>query len=149
MALDELAATIATIKERIDDHRTSLAANETRTRQVLIDPLLAALGWDVSDPNLVELEYSAGQGRADYALLGEHGPVAVVEAKRLGEYLDDKHVMQVLNYANSQGIGYMVVCNGDEWRMYDVFQPSATKRSPDDGVEDRNTVFARERSIFT
>ena len=94
------------------------------TRQVLIDPLLVALGWDVSDPNLVELEYSAGQGRADYALLGAHGPVAVVEAKRLGENLDDRHVMQVLNYANSQGIGYMIVCNGDEWRMYDVFQPA-------------------------
>ena len=40
MALDDLAATIETIKERIVGHRTSLAANETRTRQVLIDPLL-------------------------------------------------------------------------------------------------------------
>lgn len=122
MALDELAATIETLKRRINDHRASLAANETRTRQVLIDPLLMALGWDVSDPTQVELEYSAGQGKADYALIGTQGPVAVIEAKRLGETLDEKHVMQVLNYANSQGIGYMVVCNGDEWRMYDVFK---------------------------
>ena len=121
MALDELVATIETIKQRIKDHRSSLAANETRTRQVLIDPLLKALGWDVTDPARVALEYSAGQGRADYALLGEEDPVAVIEAKRLNDDMDN-HVMQALNYANSQGIKYMITTNGDEWRMYDVFR---------------------------
>lgn len=124
MALDELVATIEMIKQRTKDPETkkSLAANETRTRQVLIDPLLLALGWDVSDPSVVELEYSAGHGRADYALLGQDGPVAVVEAKRLNDDMDN-HVMQALNYANSRGIKFMVVTNGDDWRMYDVFEP--------------------------
>ena len=31
--------------------------------------------------------------------------------------------MQVLNYANSRGIPYMVDTNGDDWRMYAVFDP--------------------------
>ena len=125
MALDELAATIETIKQRIMDHRSSLAANETRTRQVLIDPLLAALGWDVSDPNQVELEYDVRGRRADYALLVAAKPVAVIEAKRLGHQLVDDNTMQVMNYANTAGIEYMVVTNGDEWKMYSVFERGA------------------------
>ena len=125
MALDDLAATIETIKQRILDHRSSLAANETRTRQVLIDPLLGALGWDVSDPNQIELEYDVRGRRADYALLVNTNPIAVIEAKRLGHQLVDDNTMQVMNYANTAGIEYMVVTNGDEWKMYSVFERGA------------------------
>ena len=121
-ALQDLIKVIETIRERIKAHGDSVQKNETRTRQVLIDPLLAALGWDVTDPAQVTLEYASGNGRADYALLGPGRPVAVVEAKRLEQQLDAKHSMQVLNYANEQGIKYMVVTNGDEWKMYDVFK---------------------------
>ena len=48
-------------------------------------------------------------------------PVAVIEAKNLDTQLEERETMQVLNYANSRGIAYMVVTNGDDWRMYDVF----------------------------
>ena len=122
MKLDELVATIEELKSKISDHRASISSSESRTRQVLIDPLLRVLGWDVTDPTQVNVEYSAGQGRVDYALFGAQGPVAVVEAKRLGLDLGNDHVRQALNYANSEGIPYMVLSNGDEWRMYDVFR---------------------------
>ena len=121
MALDELAATIETIKERIVGHRTSLAANETRTRQVLIDPLLAALGWDVSDPEHVELEYDVRGKRADYALKSNGQVVAVIEAKSLERPLEERETRQALTYANESAIAYMAVTDGDIWRMYDVF----------------------------
>lgn len=137
MALDELAATIETIKSRINEHRTSLAANETRTRQVLIDPLLDALGWDVSDPDQVELEYDIRGRRADYALLVNGKPAAVIEAKRLGNQLVDDNTMQVMNYANTAGIEYMVVTNGDQWNMYSVFERGA--------IEDRVIMELRIR----
>ncbi len=125
MALDELAATIDTLRQRIIDHRESIATNETRTRQVLIDPLLNSLGWDVTDPTSVELEYDVRGKRADYALLVSGKPVAVIEAKRLGRQLIDNDTMQVLNYANSDGIDYMVVTNGDQWNMFSVFERGA------------------------
>lgn len=121
MALDDLQAVIESLRVKIESHRAHLSENETRTRQVLIDPLLKKLGWDVSDPDQVELEYSAGGGRADYVLMANGDPVMVVEAKRLGYRLDQNETMQVLNYANSRGIAHMAVTNGDEWRMYDVF----------------------------
>ncbi len=123
MALDDLAAVIDDLKSKIDRHGKSVSANETRTRQVLIDPLLRALGWDVSDPLQVELEFDVGKQKADYALLVDSKPVIVVEAKRLGRQLVDDDTVQVLNYANVAGIAHMVVTNGDEWRMYAVFKP--------------------------
>ena len=61
--LDDLVAVIETLKARIEQHRADLQSNEIRTRTALIDPLLAVLGWDVSDPGLVTPEYDvSGSG---------------------------------------------------------------------------------------
>ena len=122
MALDDLKKTIETLRERIQAHRPYLEGYETRTRQALIDPMLRALGWDVGDPNSVELEYGIKRKWADYALMGSGRPIAVVEAKSLGTPLNDDEKMQALNYANMDGIDYMAVTNGDHWQMFDVFK---------------------------
>lgn len=122
MALDDLRGTIKKLQDMIETHRDHLSKHETRTRQVLIDPLLQELGWDVSDPRSVQLEYRVGQQWADYALMSDGQPVAVIEAKRLGRGLQDDEIMQVLNYANRDGIDYMIVTDGDNWEMYEVFK---------------------------
>ena len=122
MALDDLQGIIKKLQDMITTHGDYLSKHETRTRQVLIDPLLRELGWDVSDPEAVQLEYRVGQQWADYALMSDGQPVAVIEAKRLGRGLEDDEIMQVLNYANRDGIDYMIVTDGDHWEMYEVFQ---------------------------
>ena len=57
--------------------------NEAFSR-VLIDAQLAALGWDVQDPNSVRFEVVLNDGtHADYSLYDHHGrALAVIEAKR-------------------------------------------------------------------
>ena len=121
MLLDDLIGTIETLKERIAAHGTTLRENETRTRMALIDPLLQALGWDVSNPEMVTPEYSVGASRADYALLTPNGnPSALVEAKKLDESLAS-HRMQMLNYANAAGIPHAALTDGNHWEMYTVF----------------------------
>lgn len=122
MALDDLKETIKTLRERIQARRAYLEGNETRTRQALIDPMLRTLGWDVEDPNSVELEYGIKRKWADYALMKSGRPIAVIEAKSLGRALKDDEKMQALNYANMDGIDYMAVTNGDHWQMFDVFK---------------------------
>lgn len=122
MALDDLKETIETLRERIQTHRPYLEGYETRTRQALIDPMLRVLGWDVEDPNSVELEYGIKRKWADYALMERGLPIAVIEAKALGKPLNDDEKMQALNYANMDGIDYMAVSNGDHWQMFDVFK---------------------------
>ena len=122
MALDDLKETIEMLRERIQAHRPYLEGYETRTRQALIDPMLRALDWDVEDPNSVELEYGIRRKWADYALMVNEKPIAVIEAKPLGTPLNDDEKMQALNYANMDGIDYMAVTNGDHWQMFDVFK---------------------------
>lgn len=136
MLLDDLVSVIDTLKQRIRTHGATLRANEIRTRVTLIDPLLAALGWDVSDPALVTPEYAVGEGRADYALHGSESiPAAMVEAKRLGHALSDDERMQMLNYANARGVRYAAVTDGDIWEFYEVF-----KQAP---LEDRRLLSLR------
>jgi len=121
--LDDLVHVIETLQQRTETHRQSLEQNEIRTRVALIDPLLSALGWDVSDPVLVTPEYTVGEGRADYALNGSESiPAAIVEAKRLGHALSDDERMQMLNYANARGVRYAAITDGNAWELYEVFK---------------------------
>ncbi len=120
MAIDDLVEAIAKIHRNIEQHGESLASNKIRTRQVLIDPLLMALGWDVTDPSLVTLEYETGRGSADYALISGSEPVVLIEAERLGNQLTAIEAMSILHYSKSQGIRYLVVTDGDRWKMYEV-----------------------------
>ena len=128
MPFDDLVHVIETLRERIEAHRQSWQANETRTRMALIDPLLRALGWDTEDPALVLPEYELDTSRdtnrrADYALLGaESKPAAVIEAKKLGAPLAN-YLDQMLNYANRSGIRYAGVTDGNHWEIYTVFDP--------------------------
>ena len=122
MLLDDLVGVIETLKGRIENHGSSLSGNETRTRMVLIDPLLQVLGWDTSDPALVAPEYDVSGRKADYALLDGNGsPSATLEAKRLGEPLAS-HQMQMLNYSNASGVEYAGLTDGDKWELYEVFK---------------------------
>ncbi len=123
--LDDLVAVIETLQQRIREHGATLRENETRTRMALIDPLLVALGWDVSDPGVVTPEYGIGDDLVDYALLGSDGqPVALVEAKKLGEPLA-VHEKQLIGYCQKADTGYGVLTDGRNWRLYDVSKANA------------------------
>lgn len=121
MPLDDLVSVIEMLQQRIRDHGTTLRENETRTRMALIDPLLTALGWDVSDPAAVTPEYSAGDGRADYALLNEGRPAVLIEAKHLNEPLERiRHQDQVFGYARRSRIKFAGITDGDTWVLEDL-----------------------------
>ena len=133
MPLDDLVQVIDTLKRRISEHGDSLRQNEIRTRVVLIDPLLKALGWDVADPGLVTAEYNVGNGRADYALLvPSDKPAALVEAKHLGEQLEStNHQEQVFTYALMQQVKYAGLTDGNRWVLDDVSDFSGERRKLD------------------
>ena len=118
MPLDDLVNIIETLQQRIRDHGPTLRENETRTRMALIDPLLTALGWDVSDPSVVTPEYSVNGKRADYALLKGDGVVVFLEAKKLDEPLSN-HRSQIVAYASELGIKFPALTNGNHWEVYD------------------------------
>ena len=97
--------------------------NEEATKTSLIEPVLAALGWDVQDWDQVQKEYRAkpGDNPVDYALSTLGKPRLVIEAKGLGEDLSiRKWISQVLAYATTTGVGWCVLTNGDEYRFYNL-----------------------------
>jgi len=85
-----------TIIKCIEDLRTKLDKyikenlKEYSTRIIFIDPLLQALGWNVKDPDEVELEYPTIDGKSvDYAPKINRKPVLFIEAKPLNDPLTD------------------------------------------------------------
>ena len=123
--LNGLVQTIETLQERISAHGSFIRDYESRTRVALIDPMLCALGWDVSDPRLVHIEPRTANGWADYALMGGNGrPVIFVEAKKLADR--DAHTQQTIGYAVNENIQhrsnvrYCASTNGDRWEVYDI-----------------------------
>jgi len=55
--------------------------NEAFSR-ILIDKALEFSGWNLLDSHQVRFELNTQNGRADYLLGGQRGPLCVLEAKR-------------------------------------------------------------------
>ena len=121
--LDDLVSVIETLQQRIATHRQSLQQNEIRTRTALIDPLLTALGWDVSDPALVIPEYRVNvQTWADYALAGSgNQPAAVPRSQAAGFESLENHLDADQWAIVRQRTGHSILpalTDGSHWQLY-------------------------------
>ena len=117
-----LAPALEQIRDRIARYRgRSSSIGEQNTKAALIEPVLRALGWDVEDPEEVWREFRRRtvDNPVDYALMILRTPRLFVEAKSLGENLDDpKWANQIMGYAVVAGVEWVVLTNGDEYRIY-------------------------------
>ena len=106
--------------------------SEVDTRYTFVDPMIRALGWDVSNPKECYPEYSRGNSVVDYALFrtadmvrkGRYliAPDVIIEAKKLRTSLD-QWVHKLRDYAAvaprmRSGIG--VLTNGGQWWIYNL-----------------------------
>ena len=122
-AQDRIAEAIKALKKTRNEHEEYLKPIETRTRQLLIDPMLEALGWDVRNPTQVHLEYKGTSGKPDYALFSHGNVVALIEAKKLEIPLARIKVEQVIKYARDRALTslkYVVWTNGDHWQIWSI-----------------------------
>jgi len=120
-----LARAIETVRQTAEQLKASKSANEANTRALLIEPLLAALGWNLADLSQVDREYRVYDGTAlDYALKANGEPRLFVEAKGVTRKLDDKaFIAQTVNYANNEGVTWCVLTNGLSYRVYKTNEP--------------------------
>ena len=114
--LTQLSETIEQLKSRIDRHGAHIGGHETRTRVILIDPLLRSLGWDTEDPEVVVHEYPIGRLKVDYALINDGEVVGILEAKAFGRKLDNAAFAKFLD--DLPGIPVVAFTDGDEWRFF-------------------------------
>ncbi len=114
-----LISCIEKLRVKLERHRKA-DLKEYPTRTIFVDPLLHALGWDVRDPEEVELEYPTIDGKAvDYAPKINRKPVLFVEAKQLNDPLTDvKSITQVVGYAANAGVEWCILTNGLTYKVY-------------------------------
>ena len=117
--MDAIIKCIEDLRMKLEKHRKD-DLKEYPTRTIFVDPLLQALGWDVRDPDEVELEYPTIDGKSvDYAPKINRKPVLFIEAKPLNDLLTDvKSVTQVVGYAANAGIEWCILTNGVTYKVY-------------------------------
>ena len=117
--MDTMVMCIEGLQAKLEKHRKD-ALKETPTRVIFTDVLLQALGWDVRNPDEVELECPTIDGKSvDYALKINGKPVLFVEAKPLNDPLSDvKSITQVVGYATNAGVEWCVLTNGVTYKVY-------------------------------
>jgi predicted transport protein len=115
----KLVQCIEMIRARLENLRKH-SLKETPTRTIIIDPLLESLGWDIRDPDEVQLEYPTVDGKfVDYAMKINRRVLLLLEAKALDDPLDDvKAITQVVGYAANDGIVWCILTNGVKWKVY-------------------------------
>jgi hypothetical protein len=117
--MNTIISCIENLRMKLDRHRKD-ALKEYPTRTIFVDPLLQALGWDVRDPEEVELEYPTIDGKSvDYAPKINRKPVLFIEAKPLNDPLTDvKAITQVVGYAANAGVEWCILTNGVTYKVY-------------------------------
>jgi len=96
---------------------------ETQTKESFINPMISALGWDVTDFDEVRLEYRHTKKATpvDYALLIDMTPKLYIEAKQLGSNLDDyKWIAQILTYSTMAGVKWAILTDGNHYKLYNT-----------------------------
>lgn len=120
-----LASTLEEVRRRIR-RNGSRPMNEENTKATLIEPVLRALGWAVEDVEEVQREFKTNPRHkpVDYGLLVLRTPRLLIEAKALQENLNDhRWLNQIMGYASVAGVEWIVLTNGDEYRIYNTHAP--------------------------
>ena len=91
--------------------------SEQATREMAVNPVIGALGWDTFNPEEVAREYSVRGGRVDYCLRGQMSNLVLIEVKRSGTELGE-HQEQLLRYAFDEGVPLAVLTDGLVWWLY-------------------------------
>jgi predicted type IV restriction endonuclease len=91
-------------------------ANEGDTRLFVTDLLCDVFGYDKYE-NLTT-EFQVRGEFADFGIRIDKQLVAFIEVKRATTKLGAKHLRQVEMYAVNEGVPWLLLTNGGEWRVY-------------------------------
>ena len=111
MSLDGILKTV------IDNLHSGGLEREEDIKMAAILPILHSMDWNPADPGSFRVEYPAGPGRVDYALLCHGRPQVLIEAKRRGA-LDARAEAQLYGYAANNGVPLPVLTDGCCWDFY-------------------------------
>ena len=92
--------------------------NESDTVTIVVDVLEHMFGYDKYAE--ITSEYSIRGTFCDLAIKIDGTLLLLIEVKAIGLDLKDIHVKQAVDYAANQGLEWVGLTNGSEWRVYKV-----------------------------
>lgn len=128
--MSDLQITIKQVLQKVEKHRDLYSRSEQSVRDHLINPILRTIGWDTTEPDLVQPNVTNDDGRIpDYTLLKEGKKVLVLEAKKLSKNLDDsKIIRQLADYCYPHGIEFGILTDGVIWQLFNTFEKNPNNR---------------------
>ena len=132
MSISRVMEVIQQVRQQLNDYPMSdYLYNEATTRNVVINPMIKALGWDLHNLDQCSYEINpkinakgelSGKKPADYVLGARSGrSVVVIEAKRMDYGLKaDRGQEQLSAYAEELFSGVAVLTNGIDWYIYNL-----------------------------
>ncbi|MEZ5593402.1 MAG: type I restriction enzyme HsdR N-terminal domain-containing protein [Gammaproteobacteria bacterium] len=109
---------------------------EESTKNALVMPFLAALGYDVFNPQEVVPEFTADVGikkgeKVDYAIVSEGETIMLIECKKAGVDLKTAEMSQLYRYFSVTHSRIAVLTNGIKYWLYsDLEQPNKMDDRP-------------------
>lgn len=109
---------------------------EEATKNALVMPFIAALGYDVFNPQEVTPELSADVGikkgeKVDYAIKRDGEVIMLFEAKCVGTNLSHANMSQLFRYFSVTKARIGVLTNGTEYRFFsDLEEPNKMDQRP-------------------
>jgi predicted type IV restriction endonuclease len=131
MPNSSLQETINNIIAKAQKKPEVYSRNETAVRDQLINPILHALGWDVTDPDIVLPNEPGRDGKVpDYSLMKNKQIKLIVEGKHIGVDLrQDRVISQLGSYCHSRSIDFGLLTNGVEWLLFKTFERNIAERT--------------------
>ena len=77
-----------------------------------------ALGYDILKEHEISREYATGGGFCDVAIKIKGKLELIIEVKKPGTILVDKHIRQAKNYAIESGLQWALLTNGCHWKLF-------------------------------
>ena len=119
---------IVALAAKIPNLRPVLQTEEA-TKNALIMPFIAALGYDVFDPTEVVPEYTADFGtkkgeKVDYAIAKDSKIIMLFECKHCGGDLSIANASQLFRYFNATDARIGVLTNGIQYRFFTDLEAS-------------------------
>lgn len=92
--------------------------NESDTSVIVTDMLCELLGYDkYSD---LTTEHSIKNTFCDLAVRVDNKLRLLIELKSIGIVLKENHLKQAIDYAANQGVDWVILSNGEFWKIYKV-----------------------------
>lgn len=127
---------LLSVSKRVSQ-QSDIIETEEATKTALIMPFIhQVLGYDVFNPAEVIPEFTADVGvkkgeKIDYAIVDNSEIAILIEAKKIGEELNEQHASQLFRYFGTTTAKIAILTNGRYYRFYtDLDAPNKMDSQP-------------------